>query len=102
MAEKAMKGEDGYGPIRPLVGDVVYDSIGIPNPMPQEGRKISEEDVKYIKSFLQSVDVLMSYEQGVMDIINEEAKMYYAGSKTAEETAKIIQSRVQIYVSEGR
>jgi hypothetical protein len=101
MAEKAMKGEDGYGPIRPL-GDVVYDSIGIPNPMPQEGWKISEEDVRYIKSFLQSVDVLMSYEQGVMDIINEEAKMYYAGNKTAEETAKIIQSRVQIYVSEGR
>jgi hypothetical protein len=70
--------------------------------MPQEGWKISEEDVRYIKSFLQSVDVLMSYEQGVMDIINEEAKMYYAGNKTAEETAKIIQSRVQIYVSEGR
>ncbi len=102
MAEKAMKGEDGYGPIEPLIGDVVYDSIGMPNPMPQEGRKISEDDVKYIKSFLQSVDVLMSYEQGVMDIINEEAKMYYAGNKTAEETAKIIQSRVQIYVSEGR
>ena len=71
-------------------------------PYPTEKPKESEEDVAYIKSFIQSIDMLQTYEAGDMEIINEETKMYFAGNKTAEETAKIIQSRVQIYVSESR
>ena len=36
----------------------------------------------------------------VISIINEEAQGYYQGQKTAPEVAKIIQSRVWIYVNE--
>lgn len=39
---------------------------------------------------------------GVMDIIKEEASSYYSGQKSAEEVAKIVQSRVKIYLSETR
>ncbi|MDR0906275.1 MAG: hypothetical protein LBN00_08925 [Oscillospiraceae bacterium] len=35
-------------------------------------------------------------------IITEETDAYFAGQKSAEETAKLIQSRVQLYVSESR
>jgi hypothetical protein len=38
----------------------------------------------------------------VMGIVSEEAANYFAGRKTAEETAKLVQSRVQIYISESR
>lgn len=36
----------------------------------------------------------------VFDIITEEADIYFNGVKTAEETAKIIQNRISIYLSE--
>ena len=36
----------------------------------------------------------------VTDIIEEEAEGYFQGGKTAEDTAKVIQSRVEIYLSE--
>ena len=37
----------------------------------------------------------------IVDIISEEAAAFYAGDKTAEETAEIIQNRVKLYVSEN-
>ena len=37
----------------------------------------------------------------VVDMIMEEAQAFYAGDKTAEETAEIIQSRVKLFVSEN-
>ena len=37
----------------------------------------------------------------IYSIISEEAAPYFAGQKSAEEVAKIIQSRIQIYVSEN-
>lgn len=98
MGQKAIKGEDNGGIIRPLKEE--YNDI-MPYPTPEVSR-ITEEDVKYIKSFIQRVTTLQTYEPGVLEIIEEEAKMYYAGNKTAEETARIIQSRVQIYISESR
>lgn len=36
----------------------------------------------------------------LMEIINEETAAFFSGSKTAEDTAKIIQNRASIYVSE--
>lgn len=45
----------------------------------------------------------VSYGDGneVIKIIKEEAESYYQGQKTVEEAAKVIQSRVQIYVNEN-
>ncbi|MCI8801107.1 MAG: extracellular solute-binding protein [Lachnospiraceae bacterium] len=38
----------------------------------------------------------------IRSIISEEAAAFYAGQKTVEETAKVIQSRAQLYVDENR
>ncbi|MFA7672702.1 MAG: extracellular solute-binding protein [Clostridia bacterium] len=91
LGEAAIKGDtggiigirDGY--IKPG-----YDTSGI-----------TTEDVQYIKELLSSVDSLIKYDTGVTEIINDEIDMYFAGIKTAQETANIIQSRIQIYISEG-
>jgi len=37
----------------------------------------------------------------IYSIISEEAAPYFAGQKSAGEVAKMIQSRIQIYVSEN-
>lgn len=39
-------------------------------------------------------------DQSLMEIINDEAGAFFAGEKTAEETAQIIQNRVQLYMAE--
>lgn len=40
------------------------------------------------------------YDEDVYNIINEEVKVFFAGEKTAQETAKLIQNRISILVSE--
>ena len=64
--------------------------------------QIDQQSVDALKTFIESVSQVMRYDRSVLDIIKEEASAYYAGKKSADETAKIIQNRVQIYVSENR
>ena len=46
-------------------------------------------------------DVLVAQnDETLMDMIREDASAYFAGAKTLEETVKVIQSRVSIYVAE--
>ena len=42
----------------------------------------------------------MRYDQSLMEIISDEAGAFFAGEKTAEETARLIQNRVQLYMAE--
>lgn len=91
LGEAAIKGETGdiigirEGEVKPG-----YDTSGV-----------TAEDVQYLKEFLSGINTLVKYDTGVTEIIYDEIDMYFAGIKTAEETANIIQSRIQIYISEG-
>ena len=40
-------------------------------------------------------------DQGLYDIISEDVEGYFQGQKSAQDVAKIIQSRAQIYVDEN-
>lgn len=51
--------------------------------------------------YLYQLDSLCVYDETLYNIIMEEAAGYLEGQKTAEEVAKVIQSRVKIYVSEN-
>ena len=53
--------------------------------------------VDYVKG---AETVSGGYSAEVFKIIDEETKAYFAGEKTAQEAADMIQSRVSIYVSE--
>lgn len=86
----------------------------------QDGNKVEYEDTFYLNGeqiplpqltqtqidkmvdFIFSVKKCQYNNQEVMNIINEEMAAFYSGQKSAEETAKIIQSRAQIYVDENR
>lgn len=40
--------------------------------------------------------------KGIEAIINEEVALFFAGQKSASDIARVIQSRVEIYVNESR
>ena len=42
------------------------------------------------------------YNQDIINIVNEEAALFFDGQKSARDVAAIIQSRVQLYVDENR
>lgn len=62
---------------------------------------LSQGQLEELIAYVESVTTLPFEDTNVMNIINEEMGAYFAGQKTAEETAKLIQNRVQLYVNEG-
>ena len=43
---------------------------------------------------------MYSYDQDIMNIITDEVAAFFAGEKSAEDTAAMVQSRVNLYVQE--
>ena len=62
----------------------------------------SDEDIEYLMTFIKSLNQVYSIDADLMSIIEEEASAFFSGQKSAKDVAAIIQSRVQIYVSESR
>jgi ABC-type glycerol-3-phosphate transport system substrate-binding protein len=65
---------------------------------------LSEEEVKIVRDMVDRIGYCMtydSYSSDVQNIVTEETEAFFQGDKTAKETADIIQSRVNIYVSEN-
>lgn len=63
---------------------------------------MSQEQVDKCVNFIYSVNKPIYTSDDIMNIINEEMESFYSGQKSAEEVAKIIQSRAQIYVDTNR
>lgn len=61
---------------------------------------VTEEQAARIKALIDSIDGVLIIDTNISDIIRDEGAAYFAGTKTAEEAAQDIQSRVSIYVSE--
>ena len=62
----------------------------------------TQEDVDRIERFISGVTNVYRTDSSLMDIVNEEAGAFFAGQKQASEVSALIQSRVQIYISESR
>lgn len=93
-------------------GNILYDEAGNPieavkttwgnGSWTAEIYAATEEEINVLRQMISTVYTEAVRSQTVMDIIKEEAGAYFADQKSAEEVAKIIQSRVQLYVSENR
>ncbi len=84
----------------------------------ENGETVEEENIYYIGNeevkfpymtqaevdeciaFLKTVTKVQRYDTNIDNIINEEAALFFDGSKSVDETAAIIQSRASIYMSE--
>ena len=50
----------------------------------------------------ESTEQITGRNDALLDIICEQAQPYFAGDKTLEETAKLIQNRASLYVNENK
>ena len=69
----------------------IDNESGAPEPM-------TEKQLEKLVTFLLSVNRRYYENEEIMDIVSEEIEAFFAGDKTAEETAKLIQNRVQLYL----
>ena len=61
-----------------------------------------EADAERMMNFIKTVTTVQRKDRYVTAIVQEEAGAYFAGQKSAEEVAEIIQNRVQNYLDENR
>jgi hypothetical protein len=74
---------------------------------------MADGSIKYVYALTQEqadklLDVIMTTTKvadesdSIFDIVNEQAQAFFAGQKSAEEVARLIQSKANIYVNEQR
>ena len=64
--------------------------------------RLEPEQVQQIRDLIASTTKVADYNQEILDIVTEQAAPYFAGQKTAQEVAKLVQSKANIYVNEQR
>ncbi len=62
--------------------------------------QMSDYDAERLFSLISEINNVAIYDETVLDIIHKESASFFNGDKTAEEAAKIIQSKASIYVAE--
>lgn len=60
----------------------------------------TEEEMTVLMDYIEHINRYAYTDPQIETIISEEAQMYFAGDQTAEEAAKMIQSRASLYISE--
>lgn len=63
-------------------------------------KPLTEEDINLVKDLLSRANKYTKVDQQVITIIQEETGAFFEGQKTAADTAKIIQDRVNTYINE--
>lgn len=64
------------------------------------GAKVTQADVDAVTAILTQADTVYAYDDKAYQLISEEAQAFFAGDKSAAETAAAIQSRMRAYVGE--
>lgn len=63
---------------------------------------MTQEQLEVLIAYLESVKTTAFVNDGVLNIISEEMGSFFAGDKTAEEAAEIIQNRTEVYMQENQ
>lgn len=79
---------------------VYYDETGYIGDTEYPLEPLDQEQVDDFKAFINGASTSGNYDEDIMKIVNEEAGAYFAGDKTADEVADLIQNRVTIYLGE--
>lgn len=61
---------------------------------------LSEHQADILREAIAGSEKLLNFDQSIEEIVQEGAKPYFSGDKTAAECAKLIQSKANIYVNE--
>ena len=92
-------------------GEIVKDENGEPIEMPKttwgydnwetEIFAASQEEIDEIRFLIDNARLAVNNSEEIFSMISEEADAYFAGQKSPQDVAKIIQSRVELYVKEN-
>ena len=63
---------------------------------------LTQEEADQIMSVVNSISRTYSYDDSILNILNEEAEFFFKGEKTVDQTVDIIQSRMTIFINEQR
>ena len=80
--------------------EVPYEETFTVNGKEEKLGTVTDQECEKIMTFLKSLNQVMRYDTKIYEIMDEETGAYFAGQKSAEETAKLIQNRVQTYLNE--
>ena len=93
-------------------GEVLLDENGKPKEKSQYGvcfddmmielYAVTQEEADGIRQIISRIDGIYDENNILMQIILEEVDSYFAGQKSVDEAADIIQNRVQLYLNESK
>lgn len=63
-------------------------------------RGITQAECKQIIELIAGIDTVFQFDSSIYDILMEETAVYYAGQRSAADTADLLQSRIQTYLDE--
>lgn len=61
---------------------------------------MTQEDIDYINKFISELNTYANVDKNIDHIVRDEAKAFFNGDKSAEETAELIQGRANTYLGE--
>lgn len=88
---------DENGEKIPVSRGMVYDGMTY-----KEIYATTPEQAQQLRDAIAAATKLIDFDQSIIDIVTEQAAPFFAGQKSAEETAKLIQSKANIYVNEQK
>lgn len=68
----------------------------------EEVYAIEPEQVDQLRELIASTDKRANYTNSIFDIVSEQSAAFFQGQKSAEEVAKLVQSKANIFVNEQR
>ena len=60
------------------------------------------DEAENLRELISTTTKLYKFDQNICDIVTEQLPAFFSGDKTAQETAKLIQSKAMLYVNEQR
>ena len=115
LSDEVQSGElDGFAVNRESLGKAAQKAVEITNsggmsmmignkgekPKVIIPRPLKQEDIDYVNGFIESMRVYNRSSAGVRRVVSEEIPAFFSGRKTAEEVARLIQQKVNIYLGE--
>lgn len=104
LGDEVQSSEIDYLPVnrRTLEKQIELGLVGKLQTESFETVRITQKDADKLLRLIDETEYLSGRDQVIKSIIKDEAAAFFDGAKSAEETARVIQSRVSIYVAEQR
>lgn len=67
-----------------------------------EVKPLSEKEAEQYIDMVNRASKTVDYDEKIMDIVDEEAAIYFGGDRNLDDTVNLIQNRVGIYINESR